>query len=451
MTVLFSCDREEYLNILPKSKIIPTQVNDYRLLLDQIEAIGISPGFTGSHGNQEFMSDDFRIPDELFNRLGQEEKNSFTWQDNIYQVNDEDGDWQTFYGQIYAANIVIEEIMDATDGTMEEKLQLEAEAKLHRAYAYFSLANLYAVHYDANTPNAILAVPLRLDTRLSGVDFSRVTLKDLYDLVLEDVTSSIESLPETTTYNHRPSKAAAHAFLARIYLYIGDFEKSRNAANSSLGLVSTLLDYNNVPDWFFPGVAELPEIEEDPQIIWLKSAFPFALLPISEAAQALVEPNDQRRRLFASIRSFFGVNIPGNVYAAGYARNARPAGFSTPEMYLIRAECNARLENAQAAIDDLNILRIKRFDTGTFVPLTSTSPTEALALVKKERRIELIAQNHRFFDLKRYNTYDASKIDLVHTLLDQTFTLQANSKNWAVPIAQKYIIETPEIGQNDRE
>ncbi len=81
-----------------------------------------------------------------------------------------DPDWESLYNQIYVTNLVILQVMDAKNGTQQEKEQLLAEARVHRAYAYLTLVNLYAKHYTASTAATDAGVPLR-----QGLDFRRKT------------------------------------------------------------------------------------------------------------------------------------------------------------------------------------------------------------------------------------------------------------------------------------
>ena len=72
------------------------------------------------------------------------------------------------------------------------------------------------------------------------------------------------------------------------------------------------------------------------------------------------------------------------------------------EMYLIRAEANARLSAAEQTVrDDLDILR-NRAGLADLNPATVTGQAALLAAVLQERRVELAFEGHRFFDLRRH-------------------------------------------------
>lgn len=457
LVLITSCNKEEWLDIKPKGQVIPTTVKDYRLLLDQIDRSGdgfpkISPGFSNAYENTDYLSDDFAINDNTASRFGQEIIRAYTWNDNIYLANQEDRDWANLYGQIYPANIVIEEIMSATNGSEEEKLQLLAEAKIHRAFSYFALVNMYGLHYNSNAASNP-GVPMRLDSNLEGADLSRKSVQEVYDLILNDLKSSISNLPdvpESNNHKHRPSKASTYAFLARVYLFMGDYNKALEAANNSYASYSTINNYNNYGLYF--NVLNLDEQQDDKQLLWTKmSPNSYRLLVASNELFSMYSDNDLRKAMFSPISFLFGIPEEGNALATPFFTQYRGFGFTVPEVLLMRAECNARLNNLEQALADINLIRENRLVQGTFTPITSTDRDEVIKIVKNERRMELVGSGLRFFDLKRYNEFDNANITLTRELNGQTYTLQANGNNWAIPIAQKYIEATPEIGNNIRD
>ena len=68
--------------------------------------------------------------------------------------------------RIYYYNVVIDDIMGATQDTEEHKKQLRAEALVGRAFEYLTLVNAYANHYDPSTAATDPGVPLMLDLSL---------------------------------------------------------------------------------------------------------------------------------------------------------------------------------------------------------------------------------------------------------------------------------------------
>ena len=452
LVLISSCNKEEWLDIQPKGEVIPTTVKDYRLLLDQVYGIGISPGFGDTYANTDYMSDDFTINDNTSNQFGAQVIRAYTWDNDLYLANEEDSDWATLYGQIYPANIIIEEIMSATNGSESEKLEILAEAKIQRAFSYFALVNMYGLHYNedaASNPG----VPMRLDSELSGADLSRKSVQEVYNLIIEDVESSIPNLPdvpETNNHKHRPSKVNAYAFLARIYLYMADYEKALDAANSSYAIYNTINNYNDYGFYF--DVLYLDQPQNDKQLLWSKgSPNTYSLLVASDELFSMYTEDDLRKTMFSPISFLFGIQEEGNAFGSPFFTNYRGSGFTVPEVLLIRAECNARLNNLDLALADVNLIRENRFKTGTYTPLISTDKAEVLDIVKNERRMELVGSGLRFFDLKRYNEFDNANITLSRDLNGETYSLQANGKNWALPIAKKYINATPAIGDNIRD
>ena len=66
------------------------------------------------------------------------------------------------------------------------------------------------------------------------------------------------------------------------------------------------------------------------------------------------------------------------------------------EMYLIRAEANARLSNLNSALTDLNTIR----ERANLLPLDMTA--DILENIFLERRRELAFEGHLLFDIVRY-------------------------------------------------
>jgi len=443
---------KKYLDIVPKGKIIPQKTNDYRLLLDQISPKGSSNGFTQSFSNDVLLSDDMEVNTFSAGFYKATAQNVLMFAEHIYQDFESDPDWEALYNQIYVANLVVKEVMDSEGGTDAEKNQLLAEAKVHRAYAYLILVNLYARQYVAATAATDPGVPIR-----KNLDFEeklpRASVQEVYNYILQDLNEALGKLPATPqlNLNYRPVEASCHALLARTNLYMNNIQSALTYATSSLQLYNTLTDYNTLsPGQSFPGtLAELTGLQNREVLLLKSPTSPESFFYGSDALVGLYDQqNDLRFKAKFASDAAFGLNF--GFISTGWSGKTPAKGLSTAEMLLTRAECYARTEKVNEAMTDLNTLRKSRFKTGSSTLLTATSPAQALLLVKQERRRELAFSGIRWFDIKRYNIIDNDNISVTHFINGTSYTLPPNSLRSVLPIGRKYIDLNPEIIQNPR-
>jgi len=452
------CTRDNFLDFEPKGQVIPTKVEEFRALLDQVEPdpnINFTKGFGTHHDFTILASDNYFLSEQVRANFGisPEQINMYLFRDQISTDNGDDNTWILYYNQIYVANVVLEGLKTVENGTQEEIAELRADASLQRAFAYFNLINIYSVHYNPETANTDLGVPIRQGIDLEGSDFTRASVQSVYDLILSDINNSISALPDLQPANltFRPSKAGAYAFLARVLLFQGKYQEALNAANNGLNLKNTLRNINSDPtDPRDANVIAFPLALEDPQLIWFKDSGGFTIVSTPEF-YGLYEDNDLRKRWFADANTYFFAPIDNPVFVAHRANNNTNVSITTSDLYLIRMECNTRLGNIPAANSDLNLLRSNRFEDGTYTPINITNEDELLAFVKDEIRREKAPSVLRTFDIKRYNRFDDQKITVTHTFEGETVVVQPNSLNWALPIANNYIVANPEIEQNPRQ
>ena len=202
----------------------------------------------------------------------------------------------------------------------------------------------------------------------------------------------------------------------------------------------------------------LPLGNNNNEVIWFKGNSRLnvpSIVAQNELITQLYDTLDLRSKTFGNLSILINSNqveerFDYSFFGKTYNR-VTPAGINTPEVLLIKAECETRLGNTSAAVNALNTLRINRYSAGNFSPITITVQNELLDFVKQERRRELIGQPQRLFDLKRYNLFDNANITLRRTYNGTTYTLPPNSLNWALPIAKKYLLLNPEIIQNPRD
>jgi starch-binding outer membrane protein, SusD/RagB family len=137
--------------------------------------------------------------------------------------------WQNSYACIENANLIIENINRAKDKITEEKMnKFIAVAKFVRAAQYSKLIFFYGdVPYYTNTLEITGAFSL-----------SRTNKEDILQGIYDDFDFAASYLPESYGDNEikYATKGAALAMKARIALYMGDWDVTRDAAKACMDL-----------------------------------------------------------------------------------------------------------------------------------------------------------------------------------------------------------------------
>ncbi|MDR2906900.1 MAG: RagB/SusD family nutrient uptake outer membrane protein [Bacteroidales bacterium] len=458
---------KKFLDIKPKGNVIPETVDHYEGMLNNV----IQGYFCHF---QDYLSDDAALPSDgsgsatdLYmsanpNGMNHVVRRIFKFNPVPFEAVDSDMMWTQTHRSILHFNTVIEYVMTSEGGTEAKKRSLRAEALLQRAIDFYGLVNIYARHYDATTAATEPGVPMFLHPDVT-TSVPRSTVKEVYDRILDDVEQALPDLPQTPVLGKfRASYPGAIAFLARVHLTMGNYETALEYADEALGYNSTLVDLNGQkiapvdPPSPYTGLSGLsvdwvlnldnspvPNANEHPETILARTfVSPYGLgtaanVCMSEELRELFDQaNDKRYQFwYASGRpsinceQLYGLKIR----LRGDQFNIGPG---TAEMYLIRAECNARAGQLQAALDDVNDLREKRFTTGTIVDKTladcGNDAFEVLKFVLEERRRELAFMGFRVTDLKRLNKDADSRLHktVTHVTPEGTFTLVPNSNKY---------------------
>jgi hypothetical protein len=310
--------------------------------------------------------------------------------------------------------------------------QLEGEARFVRALAYSELLRVYAYEPGKEVGNFNLGVILRDEPTevVSDADNrARSTNLECYEFVEDDLLAAINLLitpaqqataglwPSSLgaiTIPFRANKAAAHALLARVYLYWGRYADADTQATTALSLLASPLPVaaaSYVSSWSATTHPEsIFEVEIRPTD-WsgvdgpnnsltsittnLASGFQYCVAATPELIAAH-EAGDVRVGVYVTSSSTLDKpqarKWPGE--KGGGVENL-PV-LRKAEMYLIQAEARARQNNDAGAQSAINILRTNRG-----LPETVLTGLGLIDLIINERRVELAFEGHRWFDLKR--------------------------------------------------
>ncbi len=440
LPLLFLNSCRDYVEVEPVgNNRILKYTSDYRGLANNYTTMGSFGGI------QLLASADVDFPTTYQNGVSTIWGNSYTWQEAIYNPSQSDPDWNGLYLCIYYSNVIIDGVMSSEGGTAAEKKEIYAEAFVHRAFAYLQLVNVYGPQFNPASDNSEKAVPLLLKPELfSSLD--RSTVGQVYDQIISDLQNALANdIQDTPPFNVLPSKRAVHALLARTYLYMGSYQLSLDNAQKALEMQSGLIDLKT-----FASGNSYPVLIQNPEIIFSKTLLlTYRGAPLSNDLLNSFESNDLRYNYYTIDGANFSLRYTGRGFAiANYSPTTGiNIGVSVPEMYLIAAECYARLGQPQKAVDNLNILRAKRYKANTAYQVSATTNTEALNLVLTERQKELIGRGFRWFDQRRLNLDPNFQKTYTRVFKGQTYTLAPNSDGYVFPINQNYIDLNPELGK----
>jgi starch-binding outer membrane protein, SusD/RagB family len=406
--------------------------------------------------------------DEL-NVIGTSNPNYAYYRNDLAALTNGSQLWAPLYNYIYKCNAAIEGLQKSTTLTTAVKLQLLGEAKFMRAFFYFYLVNLFG------------DVPLALSTDPNANTLLVKSAKaDVYNQIISDLTDakgvmnsnySDASLLGATSERVRPTKWAATALLARIYLYINKYD---SAELNSTEVIDNPVLYDTVPlnNVFLKNKKEViwhlqPTTNNlntaDGRMYIIPATGPSGNNNFAKLSKFLLnsfEANDKRAALGNWInRTIYNLSptVKDTIYfpfkyKVGVVTGVTTAAAMTEyimvlrlgEQYLIRAEARAQQNNISGAQADLNVIRRRAGLTNT----TASDQPSLLAAILDERRHELFCEwGHRWLDLKRTGKVD--EVMNVITPLKSNGAIQWRSYQQYYPIAKTELDKTPNLEQTD--
>lgn len=368
--------------------------------------------------------------------------------------------WDFYYNYISTCNLAIAGISSSSTLTPAVKNQLLGEAKFIRALSYFYLVNLYG------------DVPLVLGTDYKvNASLARTSKDIVYQQIISDLKDSQNllsptfvdvSLLKTTTERTRPTKWAATALLARVYLYTKDWADAKIQSSAIISNTSlfSLTPVNNV--FLMNSQEAIWQLQPvDPDITNTQEGALFILPPtgpssgipgnpvyLSQTQVGAFESGDQRR-----VNWVDSVIVGTDTYYFSYKYKINalfsPVGeyemvFRLGEQYLIRSEAEANLGDMSSAAVDLNTIRSRAGLSLSTMLTAGSSLTQAYTALLHERQTEMFTEwGNRWLDLKRTGQ------------IDNVMSVQASLKggNWSsyqqlYPIGLSQIQTNPNLKQN---
>lgn len=345
--------------------------------------------------------------------------------------------WNWMFAGVQRCNYIME-FKDRTD--FANKDQVIAETRFLRAYYHFELVKFFG------------PIPLNGDKRFKLDDektIPRAPVADVYASIEADLLFAIDHLSVTPAQTGRVTKGAAQALLGKAYLYQNKFTESAAVLDQLIGTgtYSLVSDYNsifeNAGENGSESVFEVQytdaqgadfgclQCSEGNVAVGFNGIRNYAgplfdggysfNVPTQEAYSAYETGDNRKNVAILDIEAWAAAN--NATFGTGYKHtgyfnrkylarkgdsNIGDQNLTNPNNYrsiryadvlLMAAEAFNRSGNDAKAIDYLNQVRRRAFgDTNHDVTVTGPALTDA---IWAERRLELMGEGHRFFDLVR--------------------------------------------------
>ena len=421
------------------SAATPDKEEDLRALLDFESQINLYyPGLI------ELGTDDYYLNNDTYNNMLASFQEAYRWDKEM--ITTDIAYWRACYNTIMIANIVLEGVERLKPIKNKD---IEGEALFVRGLAHFYAAQLYCPLYN-KAVDSHFGLPIWLTSDFN-VPVTRATVHETYKQIIDDIKGAIPNLRDQAAEINRPGKRAAYAALARIYLSIADYEQARYYANECLRINADLMDFNTID-----AKLNYPITPKNVEMIYYGSTISGSAALNSSRARIpmevynLFDANDLRKVIY-----FKSVNATEYAFKGYYSERSATyfAGCASDELFLIRAECNARLGATEAALVDINKLLENRIRKGSFAALKLSDPEDLLRLILNERRKEMLFRGVRWSDLRRLNLEPDHAVNLVREVTangeTKRYELPANDARYLYPIPTE-VISQSNIEQNPR-
>lgn len=413
--LLSSCS--DFLEVQPVGKTtIPVFFSD----MDGVRA-ALPGAYSAMFGY--YSSEFYKYPDVAGNMLSL--KTITTDGDMVNEYNfisepdDEAGAVGYIWKKIFEAMANVNNILQYQPSLLEkfpkysdELTRIKAEALFLRALCHFDVCRVYAQPYNYTTDASHNGIPVLLKTPGADDNIARSSVKDVYAQIIKDLKESEIAFGRVEMKDaYHASKLSAQALLARVYLYMEDWENAIKYSNIVIEEIPLAYgdDYMAMFNNNIAGEEAIFRLNGTLKSSSL-SKFYNKLTPVAVASDTLIklfdDPRDIRLFLFEKEQGNSNyVTLKYNITASVSEKDKHydPFVLRTSEMYLISAEANLNMNNLHKAATDLKILIARNLNTDIAgITLPETDKDALTSILRKERAKELCFEGHQFFDITRW-------------------------------------------------
>ncbi|MEC5143202.1 RagB/SusD family nutrient uptake outer membrane protein [Chitinophaga sp. 212800010-3] len=427
LTILLSLNAcRKYLDAKPDKKmVVPASLQDLQAMLDDVGTMNLSWPVAG-----EVAADNYYLSYNTWASLAVvTDKENYVWFRDVSN----DKDWSTAFKVVFKANVVLETLrnIDPPVNQLTAWKQIKGTALFYRAFAFFMIAQEFALAYDQSSASKDAGIPIRLTADINEVS-TRSSVEQTYGTIINDLESASQLLQSQVEYKTRPSRVAAFALLSRVHLSMSNYIKAASAADSCISGGAQLLDYNRLS-----ATAAEPFVRFNPEVIFhICANYSYCLDP----AKGNVDSTLVQSYAVGDLRSqlFFRKNPNGTNSFRGNYNGSNSSqlftGLAADEVYLTLVECSVRQGKITDALQVLNGFLQKRYVPALFHPISTTNADELLAIALQERRKQLPFRAIRWTDLRRLNKNTATATTITRKLNGETYVLRPGDLRYVLQI-----------------
>jgi starch-binding outer membrane protein, SusD/RagB family len=391
-----------------KLDVAPTQSIDQNKALNsaqdvQITLIGAYDGLSNVFGGEyQFLSD--LVGDDREVVFG----GTFSSMDEIWRktITTSNTQIRTTWLNTYAAINRANNVIGALDKvSADNRAKVEGEARFIRGLLYFGLVKSFGKTWGDGDNNTNLAVPLSLTptTVITDADYkARSTVSQVYTQILEDLIAAEKLLPTQTASDNSgfATRDGASALLSRVYMMQGEYAKARDAAHKVILSEFHTLSHDFAEIFNDKMAGHAAEVLFKVVVTDQDGVNSLNTYYASASYQGRGDIRVQQKHLnlydTTDVRGKFFNKSGGNTFTNKHTdQYGDVIVIRLAEMFLNRAECNARLTTTVGAtpLVDVNTIRVR-------VGLDSLRSV-TLEAILKERKLELAFEGNLLDDLKR--------------------------------------------------
>ena len=447
--VLGGCS--DFLDYKDKDKVIPSALDEYsELVFGEL----ISKGSNATCYNVMIMSDDVS---SMVNGSERDYRDDYwSWynwskEPQIDKFGNEkiDPAWEFLYHKILICNMIEEKVMEFEDDVEGVKYRLLGEVQAIRGMSYWYLVNMYGEPWRSEEQaKTAMGVPVNTEVSIIDKTYERETLAKNYELMEIDLKNALINLGKGEKKNSvfRPNIEVVRLFLSRIYLeqkrygeVITVCDDLLKETSKSVMAIEQLR--KNSDDW----AKDNPIVSRDGTNMlftwWNRDAisgfnvFEYSVGRFCVAPDLIAltkeNPNDIRGKSY----TFWNYN--GTELYKYITDKSKCFGmnYRLEEVYFNRAEAYISIGETDLAMADLTEVYKERIVDEVNPKLEAESETEAIEILRKEKRKEFCFEDIRWFDIRRWElAVEHVYQDINNSSMFEIYVLEAGSPNYVLSI-----------------